>query len=126
VATLTGHTDFVRSIAFSPDGTTLASGGTDNAVRLWDVATGTELGGPLNGHIQAVESVAFSHDGRLLVSGSRDNTVRVWQGVTVPPSFAQLRQEVCSFLGAGLSSAEWSTYAPDVPYQQTCPRTTPS
>ena len=125
-ATLTGNTDFVRSVAFSPDGKTLASGGTDNTVRLWDVATGTEFGRPLNGHIQSVESVAFSPDGRLLVSGSRDSTVRVWEGVTVPPSFAQLRQDVCSFLGAGLSRAEWLQYAPDIPYQQTCPRTTPS
>ena len=49
IHTLTGHTDFVRSVAFSPDGKTLASGSTDNTVRLWDVATGTELGAPLTG-----------------------------------------------------------------------------
>ena len=79
-----GHADrkhhFVRSVAFSPDGKTLASGGTDNTVRLWDVATGTEFGGPLNGHLQSVESVAFSRDGRLLVSGSNDSTVRAVAG----------------------------------------------
>jgi WD40 repeat protein len=38
----TGHTDGVTSVAFSPDGKTLASGGKDRAVRLWEVATGKE------------------------------------------------------------------------------------
>src|SRR5262249_23139618 len=108
-------------------GQTLASGSTDKTVRLWNVATGTELGVPLTGNTHSVESVAFTPDGQLLVSGSADHTVRVWQAaVTVPPRFAQLRNEVCSFLGAGLSKAEWSEYAPDIPYEQTCPRTTPS
>jgi WD40 repeat protein len=84
------------------------------------------LGGPLNGHDNSVESVAFADDGRLLFSGSVDGTVRDWQGAQLPSSFAALRAQVCSFLGAGLSRAEWSVYAPDIPYQQTCPRTTPS
>lgn len=126
IHTLIGHTDFVRSVAFSPDGQTLASGGTDNTVRLWDVANGTEIGAPLTGDTKSVESVAFSRDGTLLVSGSSDNTVRLWQPGVLPSSSVQLRREVCNFLGAGLSSAEWSIYAPDIPYQQTCPRTTPS
>jgi WD40 repeat protein len=123
---LTGATNFIRSVAFSPDGQTLASGSSDSLVRLSDVATGDELGTPLVGHTNSVERVAFSPDGRVLYSGGTDGTVRQWPAVSVPRSVAALRNEVCDFLGAGLSRAEWSLYAPDVPYQQTCPRTTPS
>ena len=69
---LTGHTDPVDSVAFSPDGKTLASGSDDDTVRLWDVATGQQIGSPLTGHTGAVTSVAFSPDGKTLASGSDD------------------------------------------------------
>ena len=47
---LTGHADWVSSVAFSPDGKTLASGSYDGTVRLWDVATQQQIGDPLTGH----------------------------------------------------------------------------
>ena len=47
---LTGHTGPVFSVAFSRDGRTLASGSTDDTIRLWDVATGRPIGSPLTGH----------------------------------------------------------------------------
>ena len=74
---LEGHTDNVRSVAFSPDGHTLASGSRDETIRLWDVNTG-ELLKTLTGHTDDVISVAFSPDGHTLASGSEDETIRLW------------------------------------------------
>ena len=67
----------VRSIAFAPDGQTLASGSRDGTVRLWRVADGTLLR-TLEGHTAWVRSVAFAPDGQTLASGSEDGTVRLW------------------------------------------------
>jgi WD40 repeat protein len=71
----------VGAVAFSPDGSRLASGGSDGAVWLWDVATGRELR-RLEGHMDSVQSVAFSPDGHTLASGGNDNTVRLWDVAT--------------------------------------------
>ena len=68
---------YVTSVAFSPDGATLASGSDDETVRLWRVADGAPLR-TLEGHTDYVRSVAFSPDGATLASGSGDNTVRLW------------------------------------------------
>jgi WD40 repeat protein len=72
-----GHRGSVEELEFSPDGKTLASGGDDGAVRLWNVDSGQSIGG-LVGHKSSITSIAYSADGHLLASGSKDATVRVW------------------------------------------------
>ena len=74
------HPDWVNSIAFSPDGSCLASG-SDSIVRIWNTATG-ELEDELEGHTSYVKSVAFSHNGQFIVSGSWDKTVWIWNTAT--------------------------------------------
>jgi predicted NACHT family NTPase len=71
-----GHTDWIRSLTFSPDGTTLASASFDKTVKLWDIRTG-ECIKTLQGHGR-VNSVSISPDGTTLASGSDDKTVKLW------------------------------------------------
>ena len=72
-----GHTESVRSVAFAPDGKTLASGSRDKTIKLWD-AHGGETLRTLEGHTSLVRSVAFAPDGQTLASSSIDETIKLW------------------------------------------------
>ncbi|KAJ1668855.1 ribosome assembly [Coemansia sp. RSA 1813] len=80
-SSLTGHTEAVLSVSFSPDGTQLASGSGDTTVRIWDLDTETPRF-TCTGHKNWVLSIAWSPDGKVLASGGMDNTVRLWDPQT--------------------------------------------
>jgi WD40 repeat protein len=79
--TLRGHTSFVTSVAFSPDGARIAAGGADRTIRVWTFASGAAAVS-LSGHTSNITSVTFSPDGQRLASTSADHTARLWDAAT--------------------------------------------
>src|ERR1700722_11246111 len=81
VRPFTGHSPFVESIAFSPDGRSALSGDLFGHLKLWDVATGKEIR-TFSGDGGYGRAVAFSPDGRTALSDSDDNTIKLWDVAT--------------------------------------------
>ncbi|MCG8450447.1 MAG: protein kinase [Pirellulales bacterium] len=75
------HQGPVRSVLFSPDGAAVVSGGQDNVMRIWQLATDREVA-VLRGHASHVRDCAFSPDGKLLLSAGRDQQIKLWQPET--------------------------------------------
>ncbi|MDF5733720.1 MAG: trypsin-like peptidase domain-containing protein [Rhizonema sp. PD38] len=79
--TVIGDSTSVNSVAISPDGRILASGGTDDTIKIWNLAT-WQLIRTLQVNSDWVNSVAISPDGRTLASGGYDNTIKIWNLAT--------------------------------------------
>jgi hypothetical protein len=79
--TLTGHSNWVRAVAITPDNKQVVSASSDNTLKLWDVATGEELA-TLTGHSDSVNAVAITPDNKQVVSASSDNTLKLWDVAT--------------------------------------------
>ena len=101
--TLSGHAGAIPDIAYSPDGSKLATGSGDGTVIIWDTSTGAKVL-TLTGHSSQIQAVSFSPDGQLLATGSEDNTAKIWDVAT--------GQEVLSLPGsaggvAGVAFGPW-------------------
>jgi WD40 repeat protein len=73
---LNGHTGNVYSVAYSPDGTQLATAGQDRTARIWNAGTGALI--RTITHTEEVYAVAYSSDGAQLATAGADNLVRTW------------------------------------------------
>ncbi|KAJ3217315.1 hypothetical protein HDU67_008117 [Dinochytrium kinnereticum] len=80
-ASLSGHTEAVLCVSFSPDSTKLATASGDTTVRIWDLNTTTPKF-TLQGHTNWVQIVAWAPNGKMLASGSMDKTIRLWDPKT--------------------------------------------
>jgi WD40 repeat protein len=78
IADLTGHTDSVTALAFSPDGKILVSGSDDRMARSWDIANNKAIG-RFRENPSGIKAVAISPDGKILATGGADHTVRLWE-----------------------------------------------
>ncbi len=75
---LEGHTAWVSSVAYSPDGRHIISGSGDRTIRIWDAESGAAIGNPLEGHTACLSSVAYSSNGRHITSEPDNSTTRTW------------------------------------------------
>jgi WD40 repeat protein len=102
------------STSFSPDGSVLATSGSEGTTALWDIGSGKRIGAPLTGP-PSPGVAAFDPTGHTLATAFQDGTVLLWD---VDPASWQAR--ACAVAGRRLTPQEWQDFLPGRPYQPSC------
>jgi WD40 repeat protein len=110
-----GEPEAVGALAFSSDGGTLAVGGAAGTLRLWDTEGQQLLGTDLPTPGDEIRSLAFAEDGGTVYASGPHVPL---QRLPVAPD--QAVRTICARTGGGLTEAQWRTYIPDAPYENTC------
>ncbi|GAB2736387.1 hypothetical protein [Streptomyces bullii] len=117
-ATLTGHTEAVTSLTFSRDGRTLASGGNDNTIRLWNVTVPSDasaIGQSMSPNARTGTFLSFSPRSEMLGVSSGVGTVRLWN-LDVDAAI----RRICSATRGVLTPERWNEYLPRLSYDPPC------
>ena len=101
---LEDHDGKVLSISFSPDGKTLASGGLDYSIRLWNVETGKKIS-TIQRDGGTIKSLSFSPNGKTLAFGGNDQTIKLWD--------VKIGKEIKTFNGRHLDTVNGLSFSPD-------------
>ncbi|MGB5960137.1 MAG: serine/threonine-protein kinase [Coleofasciculaceae cyanobacterium] len=91
---LRGHSNYVNSVAISPDGETIVSGSYGHTIKIWNLKTG-DLKDTLFGHTDRIHDIAISLDGQTIVSASHDSKIKIWNLKT-----GYLKKTLCSNSGS--------------------------
>jgi WD40 repeat protein len=121
---LAGGAGAVESVAFAPDGHTLAVGDSLGLLRLWDLANRDQprrLGPPVDLGAGGVGTLAFAPAGDRLAAGGTDGTVLLMDVSEVYATRDDAAERACTLADGGFNRDDWAIYVPDLPYLPTCP-----